>query len=297
MMKHEIQINIQISMQKWNVSGITYNDLGAYGNVIFSRIPLTKVHHLAFEKTKMGRKLVCAEFTLGDSSESFYVGNVHLESLNPNLKYRIEQLKEVWSFFNDTIRDEKKRQHFFLMGDFNQCGTHPYLKTSKSSTKTIDPLPIDKKLWSDSWLVAYQNDLNTNPGYTMPESNFFNAWRPDRILYQFDTKAQLHMDAANNLEWKLQSIERIGMEEMPLTEEEIQAQLSNSDMKVLTPSDHYGVFTTFVLGNEDMVSQDISQNKKSQKTSFGEEEKKPQDASQNKESHAVPFEAEEKKQE
>ncbi len=107
-------------LQKCHASGFQRIDIGAYGNVIFSKVPFSKVHFLTFEGSAMGRKLVAAEFSL--NGEKFCIGNVHLESLGPNHAKRVSQLKESIKFMDKSM---SHCNHFMLLGDFNECGTAP----------------------------------------------------------------------------------------------------------------------------------------------------------------------------
>ncbi|ETO31775.1 hypothetical protein RFI_05343 [Reticulomyxa filosa] len=175
----------------------TTENMKGYGNVIFSRILLERVEIMDFEVTLMERKLTAVQFSLNDNSEKFLIGTVHLESLSNNFRVRKEQWNQLFACFHKKI-DLKNPCHFLIMGDFNQCATEPELARSQAirngnneNNIKIEELELDKE-WSDCWLVRNKNELQERPGYTMPPTDEFPAWRPDRILYRFDSTYSYH---------------------------------------------------------------------------------------------------------
>lgn len=102
----------------------------------------------------------------------------------------------------------------------------------------------------------------------MPENDYYPPWRPDRFYYAFhydydhteplDNEEQKIQNEADAMEekvediayvmkgekgsWCLKHVERVGMDEIPRTKEELE---NNTALTVLTPSDHYGLIATF----------------------------------------------------
>merc|ERR1712130_426902 len=71
-----------------------------------------------------------------------------------------------------------RARHVMIMGDFNECGT--------SRGKG---LPIKDKQFIDAWSMYHGGDgkyEQKNPGWTMPENEYFPPWRPDRIYFAFN---------------------------------------------------------------------------------------------------------------
>ncbi len=185
------------------------------------------------------------------------------------------------------------------MGDFNACAT--------SNKKAL--LMSDKQ-FLDAWSVYYGGNgkyEKNNPGWTMPENDYFPAWRPDRLYYSFnynyieldtlkekerqnengsldsdeheevglktfefndvieyknDDEKNIKIDEEKKEEeftyevrgkkgeWKLKSIFRVGMNEIPITKDE------KNRITIMTPSDHYGLIAEFVCvgtDNEEMT--------------------------------------------
>ena len=176
-------------VQKYHLSGITADDTGAYGNVIFSRWPLTKVYLNHYTNSGMDRKLVCVDIII--NNEIFRIGNVHLESLAPGAKKRCQQLKESMHFMLSKHKPLKYRpQHLMIMGDFNEC-----------ATKSKEALKMKDKQFIDAWSEYHGGDGKYEkkyPGWTMPENAYFAAWRPDRIYYAFNYDYTINAVDDNN---------------------------------------------------------------------------------------------------
>eukprot|EP01083_Nonionella_stella_P073916 200180_1 len=170
-------------IRKFYLSGITTQDTGAYGNVIFSRFPLSKAYIHHYKDTPMSRKLVCVDIMI--NNELFRFGTVHLESLGPNARRRRVQLKDSMKFMLNK-RKSQRPQHLMIMGDMNECGT-----LHKKE------LCINDKQFIDPWSEYHGGDTKYEekyPGWTMPQNEYFPPWRPDRMYYAFDYD-YTHMDA------------------------------------------------------------------------------------------------------
>ena len=158
------------------ISSSDIADIGNYGNIIFSKYPISNVNILQFNATNMSRKLVTADINI--NNETFKICTTHLESLANNRALRISQLSQSIKFLmTDNSNDAKtKIDHYIFCGDFNECGTI-----------NDDVLPFPDTQFKDCWIDYHDKDWKkTNPGWTMAEMNGFAAWRPDRIYHAFN---------------------------------------------------------------------------------------------------------------
>jgi len=190
-------------LRKYYVSG---NPIHGYTNLILSKHPCA--FFIKQFPTKMGRSLLFAELLVNGTP--IVVGTVHLESLG-NGQLRQDQL-------NICFEEFKNFELAFLMGDFNFDW--------ESENKNIIPE------YADMWRILHPDD----PGYTMPRTPDFLAWRPDRVLIK---RSKLCRGLI---------IERIGMDpiskyvgEEPYVEESYEKDMVT---QVKTPSDHYGLRAT-----------------------------------------------------
>merc|ERR1711971_399276 len=137
---------------------------------------------------------------------------------------------------------------------------------------TMNPkaLPMQNKQFIDAWIAKYgpykepNNEYvdgdgaldeddgkeEGNPGWTMPENEYYSAWRPDRMYFSFNYDYNRQYNHANGIEeeckkggWMLKNIVRIGMEKMENEED----NMKESEFTILTPSDHYGLLAEFEL--------------------------------------------------
>jgi len=195
--------------KSYYVSG---NSINGYTNLIISKHPC--VFFVKPFPTKMGRSLIFAELIINGIPT--VVGTVHLESLG-NGQLRQTQLDLCFSEF-------KNFELAFLMGDFNFDW--------ESENKNIIPE------YADMWRILYPDD----PGYTMPRTPDFLAWRPDRILVK---RSKLCRGL---------TIERIGMDPIPkyIGDEPYVEESDEKDMvlEVRTPSDHYGLKASVEIRSE-----------------------------------------------
>ena len=115
-------------------------------------------------------------------------------------KLRVVQLEESVQFMLSRQKALVRPQHLMLMGDFNCCGTN-----DKKG------LPMKDAQFADAWVHAHGGEgeyEKKHPGWyvacclwtrrfdgvsilflmirTMPENEYFPAWRPDRLYYAFD---------------------------------------------------------------------------------------------------------------
>merc|ERR1712228_217270 len=168
-------------------------------------------------------------------------------SMAPSAKLRVIQLKESMDFITSN-QQGNRAHHMMIMGDFNCCAT-----LNKKA------LPITDEQFIDAWTGHYDKNgkyEQANPGWTMPENDYYPSWRPDRMYYSFNydyTKNENENDeekkedvAVENKksEWCLKGIKRIGMDNIPFEEEENVDKRKAFD--VLAPSDHYGLLAEFV---------------------------------------------------
>ena len=178
-------------------------------------IPITKDTTLILSKmpcwfytkeipTRMNRFLLYAEVEVNGTPIA--VANVHLESF-ANGQCRKSQLDATFSELSSYPK-------VFILGDFN-----------------FDWITENKYIASnyvDIWPLLRPNA----PGYTMPKTHDFIAWRPDRVLVKMNTK------------YKPISIRRVGMEPLPKFQED-ELSLENVDEPdehaIRTPSDHFGL--------------------------------------------------------
>lgn len=200
---------------------VSGNFNNSYDAIILSKYP-TKFYVSEFP-TRMGRRLILAEVNLQrkvNNSENeytyepFIVSTAHFESLN-NANLRKAQLKQTFSILN-------KSALAFLMGDFN------FDPSWKAEQANID------KSYNDSWeLHANQKNLTTEDSYTMPATESFSAWRPDRILFR---------DLLNV--FKYDHFEILGKDKIQVVSPDpIYSQ-------VATPSDHYGLYLRLSINIE-----------------------------------------------
>jgi len=200
-------INKEFIRENYCFSG---NFRGGYDVLILSKFNVN-FFSMAFE-SRMGRNLLLTE--INHSFDNINYSNIiiatsHFESLN-NAKLRKQQLETSFEILNNS-------ETAFLMGDFN----------FDSSWKN-EEVNIDKN-FNDCWFnFRDKNNLNDEDRYTMPKSNHFPAWRPDRILYKNDKFLELEY------------FEIIG-------NNQIEQDEYNNVVK--TPSDHYGLFAMFKLKN------------------------------------------------
>ena len=262
---------------KFYISSKDINDIGNYGNIIFSKFPISKVNILSFNQTKMYRKLVTVDMNI--NNEVFKICTTHLESLENNRAQRISQLTQSVKFIVN--ENNENVDHFIFCGDFNECGT-----------MNDKLLPFPDAQFKDCWNDYYdEKEKESNPGWTMPKMCEFEAWRPDRIYYAFDYdfkqesykefifkddveeldmkqnddiplldldgglfETENETDQCLNIQskkqhklekkgvWKLKNVERLGMDNLELTENESKY---SDKLNILTPSDHYGVLAEF----------------------------------------------------
>lgn len=183
------------------------NFKGSYDVFMLSKYN-TKYYTKTF-KSNMGRNLLFTEINYVSENgnyKNFITGTSHFESLN-SAKQRKNQLENSFDLLG--LSDNS-----FLMGDFNF-----------DSTWKQEEININKD-YLDCWFMSKDKcGLNDEDRYTMPKSERFPAWRPDRIIYR------------NSGMFELEFFEILGKEKI---EQDI-----NEGGNVLTPSDHYGLFAMF----------------------------------------------------
>jgi len=168
--------------------------------VVFGEVPLT---------TRMGRSLATAHFKL--NGEPAVISTVHLESLD-NERLRKGQLDAIFPYISIS-------PFALLCGDFNFHHTW----TTEQANLQSD--------YVDAW--GSLHDISAEPGFTMPATRSFPAWRPDRIIIKSSS-------------WRVSNVEIIGKE--PLAKYRHFADPTPlADSIVKTPSDHYGVVATLSL--------------------------------------------------
>ena len=196
-------INKEFIREKYHFSG---NFKGSYDVLMLSKHN-TKFYCKEFN-SRMGRNLLITEINHSFDNQKFskiFIATSHFESLN-NAKLRKEQLETSFNLLN-------KSKNAFLMGDFN------FDSSWKNEECNID------KNFKDCWFESRdKNNLNDEDRYTMPKTDQFSAWRPDRILFEDE-----------NL-FELDFFEIIGKD--PIEQD-------NPNNFVKTPSDHYGLFAMF----------------------------------------------------
>ena len=291
------------TFKHYYVSGIDKNDLKAYGNVIFSKYPINKVYYLDFtahDISHMSRQLVCCDFLLAPSNvdndenkeekakdkdknkeENFEIlrmGNVHLESLDPNKGKRQLQIEMAYNFMCNKDKKWGKNisdsvDHLMIMGDFNECGTINVSKGLKLAKEFKDAWVVDK-LWNknkdkdkekedenkgdESKDQDNSNEKKNKNGDVPVYSNKFGKEvkriGDDPILtdpgWTMPARGQweawrpdrliysLNRNKKDSRAWKLNSINIVGQK--PFPDEKAASQYS-----IETPSDHYGLVVEF----------------------------------------------------
>jgi len=193
----------------------TGETVSPYGVLILAKVPIVQFELFRFPRSGMFRGLLSCRFAVkrrgSAAPQSVVLGTSHLESLDPNTDHRIGQLKTVFEILAPA-------QNAIFVGDMNFGATAKYLENA------FVPLT-----YLDAWKDLEKDD----PGFTMPESHPFPAWRPDRIFVKKgDVRAS--------------SISRIGTEVLLKCESESDQDYREDMPK--TPSDHYGLFAQFQIG-------------------------------------------------
>ncbi len=156
-------------------------------------------------KTRMGRNLLIAETIYSKNNELFPL---------------LVGTSHFESLNNAPFRKAQLEDSFnilntsttsLLMGDFN------FDPSWEQEQKVLD------QNYSDSFQVWKERNYLDIEGYTMPKTHQFPAWRPDRILFK---------------SLSLNYFEILGVD--PIDQEQ-----GTCYAQVLTPSDHYGLFSKF----------------------------------------------------
>lgn len=148
----------------------------------------------------MGRSLYIADTVV--NGKHIAVATSHFESLD-NSQRRKEQLAiafKALEAYDDAL----------LMGDFN------FDSTWNNEEKVIPPE------YRDVWI-----DIKKINTWTMPQTDRYSAWRPDRILIK-------------SKNWKAVAVDRVGDFSIPPYEHQ-QLEEIVVDGRVRTPSDHMGL--------------------------------------------------------
>jgi len=199
---------------------VARNKMSHYGLMVLSRWPCV-FKELSFN-TEMNRTAIVAETKI--NGEIVAIASSHLESLESNRDYRENQMSQTFSFLENY-------QNAMFMGDFNFGDNYRENKLIPES-------------YDDLWKSF--NNIETEPGYTMPKTSDFRAWRPDHIL------------ASQSSFWTPHQINRVGYEVIGVYGEEAgQSMLDQVCKTVKTPSDHYGLVATMKL-NDQESSQEAS---------------------------------------
>jgi len=243
--------------EKYYVSKVK---VSRYFTVILSKIPC-QFYYVDFI-TGMGRYLLYATFEVNGQSAA--VATVHLESLS-NQEFRKDQLAVKF-------RELEPYPIAFIMGDFNLYGY--------SETRHFDPKYID------IWKFLKKDD----PGYTMPRDEWFQAWRPDKVLMKKNGKCkpviiermgtepipkyrnqQIDKDTSNKVSARQNCLQRCldklfskkkGTVQSAPPESTVTNPVSNSKQSnqalegastVMTPSDHHGLFCKVEILSSDQV--------------------------------------------
>eukprot|EP01084_Bolivina_argentea_P179547 310251_1 len=254
------------------ISSTIMND--AYQNVIFSKYPILNRDVLKYKFSNMLRKLVTIDVKI--NNELFKICTTHLESLEPNRPQRISQLKQSVNYIMNSNQDNKPK-HFIYCGDFNECGTKnadvlpfpdkqfkdcwiEYYNEQNNTGWTMPQIENYAAWRPDRIYFAFNYDYKQhsykeymlNDGYeqelkqdnNMPLLSLDECSLTDNkqdVIECVDDIKDIQMDKSNGV-WKLDNVYRIGMDDIPLSEDELFIGIKSN---ILTPSDHYGVLAQF----------------------------------------------------
>lgn len=157
----------------------------------------------------MDRSMLLAEVPFKNEG-SLVVGSMHFESLNSE-KTRISQMNEVYAMTKDGRR-------VVIAGDHN------------FGDGSVENKSVPEE-FRDLWLASNGRCKDCE---TMPKTNQFPAWRPDRIFYRGPESLE---DA---------KVERVGNFTIRGHEKEQLAEIEK-DGVVRCPSDHFGLVARISL--------------------------------------------------
>eukprot|EP00742_Colponemidia_sp_Colp-10_P001319 GILJ01001421.1.p1 GENE.GILJ01001421.1~~GILJ01001421.1.p1 ORF type:complete len:231 (+),score=24.07 GILJ01001421.1:333-1025(+) len=198
-------VSVPFIRKSYMLSDATGDMVRPYGVLIMTRLHVS--HFMNYNlPTAMARTLLVAHATVNE--RPLLIGTVHLESLANRMK-REQQMAIAFPLM-------KAEKRSMLMGDFNFHHTWP------------EQAALDEK-FIDTYAATH--DLTTEPGYTMPQTRRYSAWRPDRIMIQDDPS------------WSVRQVQIIGNRVMSIFEEDdANGRTVTVDGVVRTPSDHYGLY-------------------------------------------------------
>jgi tyrosyl-DNA phosphodiesterase 2 len=198
--------------KNYYVSDVEGKTFSRYGVMMLSKFEVSKFCKFDFEVSVMERSLLATPFLLprknstDSKDEVFVVSTSHLESLDQFAKARISQIDE-------TMQILASSPHAIFCGD---CNCSAEAKENSHFTEEF----------SDTWKLINSDD----PGYTMPKTDMFPPWRPDRIYLK-----------SLSQRISCQDIIKIGTDPIDYPE------LDPSTVAVQTPSDHNGLFAKLTL--------------------------------------------------
>lgn len=167
--------------------------------IILSTIPCH--FYIRRFESKMNRFLLYSDAKINGVPTA--VATVHLESQD-NSEIRKKQL-------DVTFQELSCYPKVFLLGDFNFDWA--------TENKNLAPHYVDV------WPLLRPG----SPGYTMPKTHDFIAWRPDRVLIKKHRK------------YKPVGIHRLGMEPLEESYSDLDKMKEPENHAIRTPSDHFGL--------------------------------------------------------